>query len=345
MLIVTLTAPRVSRRGGFSTASTSWSPESVSAQTDQFETIPFLRFDGDALGTFREMAAGLGTSGSAQVSCRRAWKVIWRSVGRSCRAVSLMIILQMVGWVRFPRLPSNAVSPWPRDARNGTLGGPMAPARRSRQQQPGPFSPGSETRTQEWVHGQRHLPEPSVRSLRPRSDTSRARPVTDFDWFEAAERETGGRPSVVYSMIREVRNDHVPRAPGTIEGKDSGKAPTGSRCLKSLSPLDTLDTASGRHVSQIEGSADQPRYPLFYTDDQREAARRDAERLGYAEAARWPSWGYQEIAAAREMFGLGRPACSTATPRSDHALGALPEPQDRAGQGLWRRHGEGHWRW
>jgi hypothetical protein len=28
-------------------------------------------------------------------------------------------------------------------------------------------------------------------------------------------------------------------------------------------------------------TGDQPPYPLFYTDTEREAARRDAERLGY----------------------------------------------------------------
>ena len=45
--------------------------------------------------------------------------------------------------------------------------------------------------------------------------------------------------------------------------------------------FDTLDTASGRHISQTERPTDQPKYPLFYTDAEREAARLDARRLGY----------------------------------------------------------------
>ena len=43
-----------------------------------------------------------------------------------------------------------------------------------------------------------------------------------------------------------------------------------------------------------------------------------------------------------KMFGLGRPrALDRNAKTSHHALGALPEPQDREGQSVWRRYGEG----
>jgi hypothetical protein len=45
--------------------------------------------------------------------------------------------------------------------------------------------------------------------------------------------------------------------------------------------FDSFGSDPGRHISQTEGSADQPRYPLFYTEAECKAARLDAERLGY----------------------------------------------------------------
>lgn len=38
---------------------------------------------------------------------------------------------------------------------------------------------------------------------------------------------------------------------------------------------------SERQFVKNSAPSDPPRYPFFYTDSQREAARRDAERLGY----------------------------------------------------------------
>ena len=40
-------------------------------------------------------------------------------------------------------------------------------------------------------------------------------------------------------------------------------------------------SASGRRFVKNSASSDPPRYPLFYTDAQLEAARLDAQRLGY----------------------------------------------------------------
>ena len=40
-------------------------------------------------------------------------------------------------------------------------------------------------------------------------------------------------------------------------------------------------SASGHQFVKNSAPADRPKCPLFYTDTEREAARRDAERLGY----------------------------------------------------------------
>jgi hypothetical protein len=40
-------------------------------------------------------------------------------------------------------------------------------------------------------------------------------------------------------------------------------------------------SASGQQVAKNSGPSDPLRYPLFYTDAEREAARLDARRLGY----------------------------------------------------------------
>ena len=46
-------------------------------------------------------------------------------------------------------------------------------------------------------------------------------------------------------------------------------------------PFDSFDSDRGTRFSQTDGPATSTRYPLFYTDAEREAARLDARRLGY----------------------------------------------------------------
>jgi len=59
-----------------------------------------------------------------------------------------------------------------------------------------------------------------------------------------------------------------------IQGKPLGDEPA----KPAKGAFAGFDGSQGRHISQASGS---PRYPLGYTEAELEAARRDAERLGY----------------------------------------------------------------
>jgi hypothetical protein len=86
-------------------------------------------------------------------------------------------------------------------------------------------------------------------------------------WLDAYLAESGDTPSpekkTEKGSYRPLTKPTKPTEPQTGDGSVSFVSTSGQRFAKNSAP-------SGP-----------PRYPLFYTDDQREAARLDARRLGY----------------------------------------------------------------
>jgi hypothetical protein len=174
-------------------------PESVGAQRDQFEAIPFLRFDRDAQGVFREWRADL----ERQIRSGDLSPALESHLAKYRTLVPAVSLINHLADGGVGEISATAVE------RSLALAAYLEThARRA-------YGSGSGVAT---ASAKAILTRIKKRELQDGftakdiyrnhwsdlSDRNRTQAgldlLTDFDWLESSERDTGGRPSVVYSI-------------------------------------------------------------------------------------------------------------------------------------------------
>jgi hypothetical protein len=174
-------------------------PEGVGAQTDPFEPIPFLRFDGGALGVFKEWRAGLELqlrSGDLSPALEShlakyrglipALALINHLADGGVGEVSETALLRSLAFSTY--LEGHARRAYASDSEVATAAARSILDRIAKHDLQDGFTA-------------RDVHRPRWSNL---SDKTQVRGglelLVDFDWLAATQRETGGRPSVVYSI-------------------------------------------------------------------------------------------------------------------------------------------------
>jgi hypothetical protein len=174
-------------------------PASVGAQTDQFETIPFLRFDSDALGVFREWRADLerqlrsGDLSPALESHLAKYRTLVPAVALISHLadgergeIAEGAVMRSLAFAEY--LETHARRAYASGSEVATVAAKAILVKIRRRELQNGFTA-------------RDVHRPRWSNLSDKTQVHAGLELlVECDWLAVTERETGGRPSVVYSI-------------------------------------------------------------------------------------------------------------------------------------------------